>query len=187
VIGYIGSFVQYEGLDDLVRACGRLKAQGLTFRLVLVGGKAGPLEAELEEIARQNGLSDWLITPGRVPHEAVDAWYSLIDIAPFPRKPQPVTEMVTPLKPLEAMAMHKAVVMSSVRAMAEMVRHGETGMVFEKGNSADLAACLSQLVEQPEMRRRLGENARRYVETERTWSGMGARVRDWLSNMKTEV
>lgn len=180
VIGYIGSFVQYEGLDDLTRACARLRREGHCFRLVLVGGKAGEVEAEIEAIARENGLADWLITPGRVPHEEVDAWYSLIDIAPFPRKPQPVTELVTPLKPLEAMAMEKAVVMSSVRAMAEMVEDGQTGLVFEKGNPDDLAAKLARLITDPDLRRRMGHNARRHIQAERTWRRMGERVKKWM-------
>jgi glycosyltransferase involved in cell wall biosynthesis len=183
VIGYIGSFVQYEGLDDLTRACARLRRDGHSFRLVLVGGKAGEVEAEIEEIARENGLDDWLITPGRVPHEEVDAWYSLIDIAPFPRKPQPVTELVTPLKPLEAMAMEKAIVMSSVRAMAEMVEDGKTGLVFEKGNPDDLAEKLARLIADPDLRRRMGHDARRHIQAERTWRRMGERVKEWMQQL----
>lgn len=183
VIGYIGSFVQYEGLDDLTRACARLRRDGHRFRLALVGGKAGPVESGIEAIAREQGLSDWVIAPGRVPHEEVDAWYSLIDIAPFPRKPQPVTELVTPLKPLEAMAMEKAVVMSSVRAMAEMVDDGQTGLVFEKGNPDDLAAKLALLLTDGDLRRRIGRNARRHVQTERTWRRMGDHVRTWMEQL----
>ncbi|SDE30607.1 Glycosyltransferase involved in cell wall bisynthesis [Paracoccus isoporae] len=184
VIGYIGSFVQYEGLDDLTRACARLRREGHVFRLVLVGGNTnGTVEAEIAEIARESGLGDWLITPGRVPHEQVDAWYSLIDIAPFPRKPQPVTELVSPLKPLEAMAAGKAVVMSSVRAMAEMVEGGQTGLVFQKGNADDLATKLAKLIEDRDIRRSLGQNARRYILAERTWRSMGERVKHWMQQL----
>lgn len=184
VIGYIGSFVQYEGLDDLTHACARLRREGHEFRLVLVGGKeGGAVEAEIDDIAESSGLGDWLITPGRVPHEEVDAWYSLIDIAPFPRKPQRVTEMVTPLKPLEAMAMEKAVVMSSVRAMAEMVEDGRTGLVFEKGSVDDLTAKLASLISDTELCRNMGQNARQYILTERTWRHMGERVKSWMQEL----
>ncbi|AUM75335.1 glycosyltransferase family 4 protein [Paracoccus jeotgali] len=183
VIGYIGSFVGYEGLDDLTRACARLRAEGHRFRLVLVGGNAGPVEAEIEGIAKQTGLDDWLIMPGRVPHDDVDAWYSLIDIAPFPRKPHIVTELVTPLKPLEAMAMGKAVVMSSVRAMAEMVQDGETGLLFRKGDVDDLSQQLARLIEKPVLRRSIGHNARSFVQRERTWDTMGQRVKTWMDQL----
>ena len=183
VIGYIGSFVPYEGLDDLTEACAALRRQGHAFRLVLVGADDGLVHERITEIAHAQGLADWLILPGRVPHEEVSAWYSLIDIAPFPRKPQPVTELVTPLKPLEAMAMEKAVVMSSVGAMAEMVRDGETGLVFDKGNPAALAGALARLVGDAQLRARLGRNARAFVAAERTWVTMGERVRGWLQSL----
>lgn len=188
VIGYIGSFVQYEGLDDLVTACANLRDKGSTFRLILVGGERGngegdgPVTETIKRIALNRNFSDWLIMPGRVPHSEVEQWYSLIDIAPFPRKPQPVTELVTPMKPLEAMAMGKAVVMSSVGAMAEMVQDGETGLVFTKGDVAHLTEILMDLVGDKQKRERLGAQARRFVQSERTWDRMGRRVKDWLEN-----
>ena len=128
VIGYIGSFVQYEGLENLVEACVLLKEKSLNFRLLLVGnenvsapGSKGPITDEIERLVTENNLHDYIIMPGRIPHEDVPAHYSLIDIAPFPRKPQPVTEMVSPMKPLESFAMKKTVVVSSVKALKDMV------------------------------------------------------------------
>lgn len=180
VIGYIGSFVDYEGLDDLTRACAQLRREGHSFRLVLVGASDGAMHERITRIAEAEALGDWLILPGRVPHDQVEAWYSLIDIAPFPRKPVPVTELVTPLKPLEAMAMEKAVVMSSVAAMTEMVEHGVTGLVFQKGSAQALARVLARLIAEPDLRQSLGQQARAFVRAERTWAKMGERVKDWL-------
>ena len=94
---------------------------------------------------------------------------ALIDIAPFPRKPQPVTEMVSPMKPLEAAAMKKAIVVSSVRALTDMIVDGENGLVFEKGNITDFAEKLSMLISDDNLRIQLGEQARTWVEVERTW------------------
>ena len=182
VIGYIGSFVQYEGLDDLASACALLKKRGVEFRLMIVGnenvsgGELGPIAASIREIAENGGFTDWLIMPDRVPHEEVPEYYSLIDVAPFPRKPQPVTEMVSPMKPLEAMAMKKAVLVSSVDALAEMVRDGETGVIFEKGNIEDLAKRIADLIADPEQRSNLGETGRHWVEKERTWNASAAIV-----------
>lgn len=175
VIGYIGSFVQYEGLENLAQACALLLRRGIDFRLLLVGNEnasgseRGPITEEIYRIANEEGLSSKLIMPGRVPHEKVEAYYSLIDIAPFPRKPQPVTEMVSPMKPLEALAMEKVVVMSSVRALAEMVVDNETGVVFEKGNVNDLASTLERLLKDPALRQRLGKAGRSWVKKQRTW------------------
>lgn len=176
VIGYIGTFVQYEGLDHLAEACGLLKSRNIEFRLLIVGNEntatneKGPITQKILEVAKLFDFEDWLIMPGRIPHEEVEAYYSLIDVAPFPRKPQPVTEMVSPMKPLEAAAMKKAIIVSSVRALTDMITDEVNGLVFEKGNVSDLARQLEKLILDTELRNQLGESARVWVETERTWS-----------------
>jgi len=182
VIGYVGTFVDYEGLEDLAQACARLKREGIAFRLLLVGnenvsgGEMGPIMREITRIALEGGFLDWLTMPGRVPHEEVEGYYSLIDIAPFPRKPWPVCEMVSPMKPLEAMAMKKAVLVSDVRALSEMVREDETGLSFRKGDVDSLTDRLRTLIASPALRARLGENGRKWVEAERTWLITGGRA-----------
>ncbi len=175
VIGYVGTFVQYEGLDLLVEAAAHLRRRSHDFRLLLVGNEnasgqdMGPLATMMKRIAAEQGLDEWLIMPGRVPYEEVAAYYSLIDIAPFPRKAQPVTELVSPMKPLEAFAMKKAVVVSSVRALSEMVQDGTTGVIFEKDNVISLADALEKLILDQDLRTRLGAAGRRWVESTRTW------------------
>lgn len=182
VIGYIGTFVIYEGLEDLAHACSILKDKGYEFRLLLVGNEnasgldRGPITEEVISAAKEHGFDDWLIMPGRVPHEEVESYYSLIDIAPFPRKPWPVCEMVSPMKPLEALAMEKAVVVSSVRALLEMVKEDKTGLVFNKGSIESLAEQLAKLIDDPKLRDRLGKYGRGWVEKERTWSATGSKA-----------
>jgi glycosyltransferase involved in cell wall biosynthesis len=189
VIGYIGSFVQYEGLDDLARACASLKAKGIEFRLLIVGsenvstGQLGPIAAAIKAEAVAGQYKNWLLMPGRVPHEKVRDYYSLVDIAAFPRKPQPVTEMVSPMKPLEAMSMQKAVVVSSVAALSEMILEGTTGLTFEKGNVKDLATKLERLIADDSLRQRLGHNARAWVEAERSWVATAGRVAKVLAEI----
>lgn len=179
VIGYIGTFVVYEGLEDLAHACSILKNKGYEFRLLLVGNEnasgldRGPITEEVINAAKEHGFEDWLIMPGRIPHEEVESYYSLIDVAPFPRKPWPVCEMVSPMKPLEALAMEKAVVVSSVRALVEMVKEDETGLVFNKGSIESLAEQLAKLIDNPELRKKLGKSGRKWVEAERTWYETG--------------
>ncbi len=187
VIGYIGTFVQYEGLEHMAEACGILKQKGLEFRLLVVGNEntagndKGPITQKILDVAAEYGFSDWLIMPGRIPHDEVEAYYSLIDIAPFPRKPQPVTEMVSPMKPLEAAAMEKAIVVSSVRALTDMITDGQNGLVFEKGNIEDFAEKLFKLVNDDDLRIQLGAQARKWVETERTWEKTASKFIESIS------
>ena len=171
VIGYVGSMVDYEGLEDLLTAAAALKREGQNFRLLLVGD--GACSEALRRQAEELELTDIAIMPGRVPHEQVESFYSLVDIAPFPRKPWEVCELVSPLKPFEAMAQQKAVVVSSTAALREIVRHGKTGMIFEKGDVASLRDTLRTLLLDAPLREELGRNARNWVARERTWNQAG--------------
>jgi glycosyltransferase involved in cell wall biosynthesis/cyclopropane fatty-acyl-phospholipid synthase-like methyltransferase len=182
VIGYVGTFVDYEGLDDLALACNALKQRGCKFRLMLVGNEnasgtdRGLITEQILRIAEAGGMTDWLIMPGRVPNAEVESYYSLIDVAPFPRKAWPVCEMVSPMKPLEALAMEKAVLVSSVRALSEMIADGQTGRVFDKGSVASLADRLEELIAAPAQCRKLGRQGRKWVIAERNWRAIGEKV-----------
>ena len=173
VIGYVGSFVDYEGLDDLITACAGLNAEGSDFRLLLVGD--GVVFEDLKQQVQQSGLQDKTIMTGRVPHQMVEDYYSLIDIAPFPRKPWDVCELVSPLKPYEAMALEKAVVVSGTKALLEVVQNGQTGLVFEKGNVNELQRTLSNLLVNRDLRTHLGIQARNWILTERNWDVAGCK------------
>ena len=171
VIGFIGSITQYEGLDDFLHAACIVIDRGVDLRLLIVGDGSGL--SRLKYLVSELELENEVILTGRVPFGEVQRYYSLIDVAAFPRKPQPVTEMVSPLKHLEAMAMEKTVLVSSVAALAEAVVDGETGVVFEKGNIDDLADQLERLVRDPALTERLGQNARRWVAANRSWAQGG--------------
>jgi|TARA_B110000483_G_C18166694_1_gene531584 glycosyltransferase involved in cell wall biosynthesis len=179
IIGYIGSFVAYEGLDDLIRACAELINIGHNnFKLLLIGdGKVMP---ELKQLVLELDLNNKVIFTGRVLHEEVPKYYSLIDIAPFPRKPVEVCEMVSPLKPLEALAMEKAVLVSSVAAQKEMIIDNETGLIFNKGEISDLISKLSTLINDKDLRKTLGKNGKVWVTTNRSWKGV---VQDYVSTI----
>jgi len=171
VIGYVGSVVGYEGLDDLIAAAAMLRDQGMDFRVLLVGdGEALP---SVMERVRALGLQDRVIATGRVPSTDVPSYYSLIDICPFPRKPILLCEIVSPLKPFEAMAMHKAVVASDVAALAEIVSDRQTGLLFRKGDVGDLARALSELIGSAELRTQLGDAGRAWIEGQRSWDSAG--------------
>ena len=175
VIGYVGTLVSYEGLDDLAIACGRLKQAGYEFRLLIVGNEnatgqgKGSITTQVQNIATTEGYEDWLIMPGRVPFEEVESYYSLIDIAPFPRKAWPVCEIVPPMKTLEALSMKKAVVVSSNKALTEMITHDVNGRIYERGSIDGLTEELCYLLDHPEIWASYGEAGRIFVENERTW------------------
>ena len=175
VIGYIGSFVNYEGLDLLLEACSILKKKlGDIFRVLLVGD--GDMMQSLRRSAQFLQLESIITFTGRVSHDEVSDYYSLIDIAPLPRKGLRVCELVSPLKPFEAMGAGKVLVTSSVQALAEIVQDGETGLVFEKDNSEDLAKKLETVLLDAELRRRLGENANAWVKETHSWEVISERV-----------
>ena len=167
VLGFIGSFYSYEGLDLLLKAAVRLRQNGLKFSILLVGG--GPEEAGLRAQVRELQLDDRVRFAGRVHHSQVARYYRLIDLLVFPRKRMRLTDLVTPLKPLEAMAQCKPILASDVGGHRELIRKGETGYFFPAGDEAVLAATIERLIANPEDLRRVAEQGRRYVAAERTW------------------
>jgi len=173
VIGFVGSFYAYEGLDLLIRAFPRLLAERPDARLLLVGG--GPQERKLQELSQTLGVSNYTRFVGRVPHAEVQRYYSVIDLLAYPRHPMRLTDLVTPLKPLEAMAQGRLVVASDVGGHRELIRDQETGMLFKAGSVEHLASVLADLLNHKEKWPALRERARRFVEQERNWAGSVAR------------
>ena len=167
VAGFIGSFYEFEGLECLLDAMARLRSRLPDARLVLVGG--GEQEAILPKLVEQLGLGDRVIITGRVPHKDVARYYSVMDVLVYPRVRNRTTALTTPLKPLEAMAMGKAVVGSDVGGIHEILDGGRVGLLFEAGNSADLAEKLAAVLSDPALRQRLAEDGREYVLRERAW------------------
>jgi glycosyltransferase involved in cell wall biosynthesis len=121
--------------------------------------------------------------PGRVPHDEVIRYYSLIDVFVVPRTNHRVSRLVTPLKPYEAMALERAVVVSDLPALREIVEPGRTGLTFRPEDPDDLAAVLGRLIDDPALRRELGQNARAWILAERTWAKNGARYRELFERL----
>jgi PEP-CTERM/exosortase A-associated glycosyltransferase len=176
VLGFIGSFFAYEGLAVLLRALRQLLAQGERVRVLLVGG--GPQEAELKRLSSEFGIEKQVVFAGRVPHGEVQRYYDLIDVLVYPRLSMRLTELVTPLKPLEAMAQGRLLVASDVGGHRELIRHGETGTLFKAGDPEALVSALLALLREPARWPGLKAAARRYVETERNWKAIVARYED---------
>jgi glycosyltransferase involved in cell wall biosynthesis len=170
VAGFIGSLYRYEGLQLLLQAVAALAPRLPRLRCLIVGGGYDGEEEELRAQAKALGIADRVLVQGKVPHEAVARYYSLIDILVYPRVRSRLLELVTPLKPLEAMSMEKAVVGSDVGGIKELIEDGVNGVLFRADDAAHLAATLEQLFSDDARRESLRKSGRRYVEEHRAWA-----------------
>jgi glycogen synthase len=148
VIGFVGSFYDYEGIDVLIAAMPDLLAAHPDARLLLVGG--GPMEHALRRQASASSARDAIRFTGRVPHHEVERFYALMDIMAYPRKASRLTDLVTPLKPLEAMAQDKIVLASDVGGHRELVSDGMTGVLFPADDPAACAQAMAGLLSRRE-------------------------------------
>jgi len=128
-----------------------------------------------EAIYRDLGIDNRVVFAGRVPHDEIQHYYDLIDVLVYPRRPMRLTEIVTPLKPLEAMAQGRVLIASDVGGHRELIRDGETGYLFRAGDVYALAATIEAVLAQRSGWDVVRAKARRFVETERTWASSAAR------------
>ncbi|MBC2670238.1 TIGR04063 family PEP-CTERM/XrtA system glycosyltransferase [Novosphingobium piscinae] len=168
VVGFIGSFYDYEGLDVLIEAMPALIAHHPGARLLLVGG--GPMDSALRARAAASPAAGAIHFTGRVPHREVERWYGLMDIMAYPRKASRLTELVTPLKPLEAMAQGKIVAASAVGGHRELIADGVNGMLFSPDSAAACAAALADLADRRGEWDRLRINGRDHVRARHDWA-----------------
>jgi len=185
VVGFIGSFYAYEGLDLLLDALPALLQRRPEVRVLLTGG--GPQEDALRAQAQRLGLADRVVFTGRVPHAEVQRYYDLVDVLAYPRHSMRLTELVTPLKPLEAMAQGRLLVASDVGGHKELIRHGETGWLFESGSADALAAAIDALLARRDEWPRLRAAGRAFVERERNWARSVANYRPVFERFMVDV
>ena len=176
VIGFIGSFYDYEGLDDLIAAMPILVQRHEGTHLLMVGG--GPMDDALRAQAAASPVADRIHFAGRVPHAEVEHYYALADIMAYPRKKSRLTDLVTPLKPLEASAQMQLVAASDVGGHRELIRHGETGVLFAPGDPAACAAALAGLLDRREEWDAIRETARAHVRDSHDWATNAKRYLD---------
>ena len=176
VIGFIGSFYDYEGLDDLIAAMPLLLARQPDARLLMVGG--GPREGQLRAQAEASPAAHAIRFIGRVPHHEVERYYALCDVMAYPRKKSRLTDLVTPLKPLEAMAQGKLVAASAVGGHRELVEHGRTGILFTPDDPAACAAALADLLTERDSWERLRTAGLEHVRAGHDWACNVRRYQD---------
>jgi len=176
LLGFIGSFYAYEGLNILLHALPKMLAQNPDIRILLVGG--GPQENNLKTLAIQLGIEDKVVFTGRVPHDQVQRYYNLINILVYPRLRMRLTDLVTPLKPLEAMAQGKILMASDVGGHLELIQDKKTGFIFKSDNADALATGALDLLSKHDNWSAIRAAARNFVETERNWPISVARYKD---------
>ncbi len=181
VLGFVGSFYGYEGLDLAVAALAQIGDPAV--KLLLVGG--GPQEQALRAQVERLGLGQRVIFTGRVPHQEVNRYYSLIDLLLYPRHSMRLTDLVTPLKPLEAMAQQKLLLASDVGGHRELIEDGRTGWLFPACDAAALARRAEQILAQPDEWPKIRAAGRAFVEQERNWPASVARYRDLYARLLT--
>lgn len=166
-LGFIGSFYDYEGLDILLEALPVIAQKIPKVKLLLVGG--GPEEYMLRHQVEDLGLEKIVTFTGRVPHDKVQKFYNLVDIFVYPRKKMRLTDLVTPLKPLEAMAQHKLVAASNIGGHNELIEDGKTGILFKPDNVIDLARTIIETLQKRDTWPEIHAAGRAYVEDIRNW------------------
>lgn len=181
VIGFIGSFVDYEGIELIVRAAAQLLARGFEVQVHLVGD--GPEHSRVSRLVEQLGLVDRVTMTGRVPHDQVILEYEKIDIMVYPRLVTAATTTITPLKPFEALAMEKAVVVSDVPPLREIAGDGTRALIFPAGETSGLVEALERLIVDEDLRCQLGRRGREWVARERSWKQVGETFREVYSHL----
>jgi len=176
VVGVVSSLVPHEGIGTLLEATAILRGRRVPARALIVGD--GAERAALQRQAADLGLAEAAVFTGRVPASKVRQFHALLDIFVVPRTSDRVCQLVTPLKPIEAMASGLCVVTSEVKALTEIVKHEVTGMQTVPQDPVSLADCLERLLYSPDIRRKLGDNAREWAARDRTWAHNAARYRD---------
>lgn len=184
VVGFIGSFYAYEGLDVLLAALPAILEKMPQVRVLLVGG--GPQDVALKAQTQALGLQDKVVFTGRVPHAEVQRYYDLVDVLAYPRHSMRLTELVTPLKPLEAMAQGRLVAASDVGGHKELIQDGKNGVLFKADNPAALAAKVVDLLSSQHLWPALRTQARTFVETERNWPVSVANYRPVFERLLAE-
>jgi len=165
VIGFIGSFYRFEGLDVLLKALAMLKKHNIKHKAVLVG--SGEMDAEWRQLAEKLELSNVIFT-GRVPYKDIIKYYSVIDIFVYPRNRERLTELVTPLKPLEAMAMGKLVIGSDVGGIKEII--GKGGLFFPAGDYELLFHLLKDVINNRDKYENTAEDGKKLANEKYSWA-----------------
>jgi glycosyltransferase involved in cell wall biosynthesis len=171
VVGFVGSFARYHGVEMLVRLAKSLRQRCGNIVFLLVGrnfhGPEDPMAVILKE-----GLSEAFTFTGEVPHATIPPLIAAMDIGLIPDS----NTYGSPMKLFEYMAMRKAVVAVDVPPIREVIKHGQTGILFERGNIGQAEEWIEKLIVDEELRYKLGRQAYLQVVRSHTWARNAERI-----------
>ncbi|MFZ0708082.1 MAG: glycosyltransferase [Candidatus Korobacteraceae bacterium] len=176
VLGFFGSLYRYEGITWLIQAVAELRRRGNRFNLLIIG--RGEEQERVRAAVHEHALGDCVRLIDHVPHDQISRYYSVADVMVFPRLSVRLTELVTPLKPLEAMSLKKAVLASGVGGMRELIEDEHTGLLFPAEDIPSFCDQAERLLKSAGLRAQLGDNAREYVLREKDWNILARRYQD---------
>jgi PEP-CTERM/exosortase A-associated glycosyltransferase len=185
VLGFIGSLYRYEGIAWMVRAAANLIRDGVSFQILVVG--QGEDLKEVQAAIQELGMQDRFKSVGQVPHDQVQRYYSLMDVMVYPRRSIRLTELTTPLKPLEAMAQGKAVLASDVGGIRELVEPQVPCFLFKADDAEDFCTKARELISDGHLRRELGEKGRQMILQEKDWNILAQRYRQVYSSAQKRL
>lgn len=165
-----------ENQELLVEATARLLERGREVTCLVIG--EGRRRPEVERLARKAGVGKRVVFTGSVPHESIRSHYALFDAFVVPRRDERAARTVTPLKPYEALAMERPLIVADLPALVEIAQPDARGLVFRAGDADALADSIERLIDDPELGRRIGQAGREWVRRERTWAANGPRYRE---------
>ncbi|MBN8730694.1 MAG: glycosyltransferase, exosortase A system-associated [Acidobacteria bacterium] len=179
--GFIGSLFRYEGVEEFVSALPAVLRQVPGARFLVLGG--GEREREVESLITTLGIAASVVYRPRVPHSEVPRYYSVLDALVYPRRKNRITDLVTPLKPMEAMAMGKLAIASDVGGHKELIDHGRTGLLYQADNEQSLIDTLVLACQDAPLRLKLAEQGRQHVLEHRNWVSVSRPYLDLYSRL----
>lgn len=187
IVGYAGSVVEYEGLDDLIRAFDRISDKRPDLHIVIVGD--GKAQGSLQELAAATRHKERIHFIGRVPHDEVKEYLSIFDATTCLRKRRDVTELVTPLKPLESMASGILVLGSDVAPVKDLLdgEDGPRGIIVPAEDIDAIGRALTEITNSERLPQGvMASRARLWVVDYRSWDSLARHVQNLYRNLSKQ-
>ena len=167
VLGFIGSMSAWHGITNLLNIVKVIVAKYPKTKFLLVGSGGGQ-EKQIRSYLDKYQLTPYVIQTGYVAHAQIPEYLQLMDVvlAPYPNLP---FFYYSPVKVFEYMAAGKAVVTTRIGQLARIIRDGWDGVLCPPGDFDSFTEAISGLVENPEVARHMGENARETIIQQHTW------------------
>lgn len=179
-VGSVSSLVGYEGFETLLRAVAHLKVAGLKVNCLLAG--QGVAAGELKALSSDLGIENQVFFPGALPKKQAEIAFQALNVFVVPRQQSPVTSLVTPLKPIEAMALARPIIVSDLAPLTELTQASNAGLTFKAQDWQRLGERIQELYDDETMCRELAENGRRYA-SERSWANASKTYREVFTTL----